>query len=48
MEELDQKEANRLRKEIDSVQSRFFHLLSITSIVMMVLAAGFVLRLFPS
>ena len=47
MEELDQKEANRLRKEIDSVQSRFFHLLSITSIVMMVLAAGFVLRLFP-
>ena len=46
-EELDQKEVNRLRNEIDSVQSRFFHLLSITSIVMMVLAAGFVLRLFP-
>jgi len=47
MEELDQKEVDRLRSEIDSVQSRFFHLLSITSIVMMVLAGGFVLRLFP-
>ena len=47
MEELNQKEVSRLRKEIDSVQSRFFHLLSITSVVMMVLAAGFVLRLFP-
>lgn len=47
MEELDHKEVNKLRKEIDSVQSRFFHLLSITSVVMMVLAAGFVLRLFP-
>ena len=47
MEELNQKEVSRLRKEIDSVQSRFFHLLSITSVVMMVLAGGFVLRLFP-
>lgn len=47
MEENDQKEVIRIRTEIDSVQSRFFHLLSITSIVMMVLAAGFVLRLFP-
>jgi diguanylate cyclase (GGDEF)-like protein len=47
MEELDQKEVSRLRSEIDSVQSRFFHLLSITLVVMMVLASGFVLRLFP-
>ena len=47
MEELNQEEVSRLRSEIESVQSRFFHLLSITSIVMMVLAAGFILRLFP-
>jgi len=50
MEELslqDQQEVSRLKTEIDSVQSRFFHLLSITSVVMLVLAAGFVLRLFP-
>ncbi len=47
MEELNQQEVSRLRKEIDSVQSRFFHLLSITLVVMMVLASGFVLRLFP-
>ncbi len=50
MEELsvqDRQEVSRLKREIDSVQSRFFHLLSITSAVMLVLAAGFVLRLFP-
>jgi diguanylate cyclase (GGDEF)-like protein len=50
MEELNQQDpqyVNRLRSEIDSVQSRFFHLLSITSGVMLVLAGGFVLRLFP-
>jgi diguanylate cyclase (GGDEF)-like protein len=47
MEETNQEDVNRLRTEIDSVQSRFFHLLSITLVVMMVLASGFVLRLFP-
>jgi diguanylate cyclase (GGDEF)-like protein len=47
MEEQNQKEVSRLKKEIDSVQSRFFHLLSITSVVMMVLAVGFVLRIVP-
>jgi len=47
MEELNQKEVSRLRNEIDSVQSRFFRLLSITSVVMLVLAAGFVLRILP-
>ena len=47
MEEHHQREVNQLRQEIDSVQSRFFHLLSITLVVMMVLACGFVLRLFP-
>jgi diguanylate cyclase (GGDEF)-like protein len=47
MEQLDTKEVSRLQSEIESVQSRFFHLLSITTIVMLVLAGGFVLRLFP-
>ncbi|MBZ5573712.1 MAG: GGDEF domain-containing protein [Acidobacteriia bacterium] len=47
MQELDSKELRKLRKEIDSVQGRFFHLLSITVVVMLVLAAGMVLRLFP-
>lgn len=47
MEEINQKEVSRLRKEIDSVHSRFFRLLSITSAVMLVLAGGFVMRVMP-
>jgi diguanylate cyclase (GGDEF)-like protein len=47
MEELNQKEVSRLRNEIDSVQSRFFNLLSITTVVMLVLAGGLVIRIFP-
>lgn len=47
MEELSHKDVSGLRKEIDSVQSRVFHLLTITLVVMMVLAGGFVLRVFP-
>jgi diguanylate cyclase (GGDEF)-like protein len=41
------REAGIIRKEIDSVQGRFFQLLSITTSVMVVLAAGMALRIFP-
>jgi diguanylate cyclase (GGDEF)-like protein len=41
------REARSIRKEIDSVQGRFFQLLSITTFVMVVLAAGMALRIFP-
>jgi diguanylate cyclase (GGDEF)-like protein len=47
MQELNSQETRRLRKEIDSVQGRFFQLLSITIAVMLALAAGIVLGIFP-
>jgi diguanylate cyclase (GGDEF)-like protein len=47
MSELNRKELLKLRGEIDSVQGRFFGLLSITVGMMLVLACGFVLRVFP-
>ena len=47
MVETNLEEVRKLRKEIDSVQSRFFRLLSITTLVMLALAGGLVIRLFP-
>lgn len=47
MQELNTRELRRLRKDIDSVQGRFSHLLSITIFTMLVLAIGIVLRVFP-
>jgi len=44
---IDNSELERLRKEIDSVQGRYFHLLSLTVLVMLVLAAGILLRTYP-
>lgn len=38
---------HKLRSEINSVQGKYFHLLSITVLVMLALAAGIVLRVFP-
>jgi len=47
MQEIHTQELRNLRKEIDSVQGRFFHLLSITTVVMLALAGGIFLRVFP-
>ena len=47
MEELNSTDLQKLREEIDSVQGRFSHLLSLTIFVMLALAAGIVLRVFP-
>jgi diguanylate cyclase (GGDEF)-like protein len=47
MQELHSQELEQLRQDIDSVQGRFSHLLSVTIIVMLALAAGIVLRVFP-
>jgi len=47
MQELQSQELQQLRQDIDSVQGRFSHLLSVTIIVMLALAAGIVLRIFP-
>jgi diguanylate cyclase (GGDEF)-like protein len=41
------KETGALRKEIDSLQGRFFQLLSITTLVMLALATGMALRMLP-
>jgi diguanylate cyclase (GGDEF)-like protein len=40
-------ELRRLRKEIDSVQGHYSHLISLTVLVMLVLAAGILLRIYP-
>jgi diguanylate cyclase (GGDEF)-like protein len=47
MAERTRREAGKIRTEIDSIQSRFFHLLSITILVMLALATGMALRMFP-
>jgi diguanylate cyclase (GGDEF)-like protein len=47
MQELNSRELQRLRKDIDSVQGRFSHLLSITIFMMLLLAAGMALRVIP-
>ncbi|MGO9124344.1 MAG: GGDEF domain-containing protein [Terriglobales bacterium] len=47
MQELNNQELQTLRKDIDSVTGRFSHLLSITILVMLALAAGIVLRALP-
>jgi hypothetical protein len=44
MQAFDTEESVRLRKNIDSVQGRYAHLLSLTVLVMLLLAAGIVLR----
>lgn len=44
---LDSGELPRLRQEIDSIQGSYFHLLSLTVLVMMVLTAGILLRIYP-
>lgn len=41
------REAPKIRKEIESIQSRLFQLMSITILVMMVLATGLALRIVP-
>lgn len=41
------REAGKIRKEIDSIQSRFFQLWSMTIFVMLALATGMALRMFP-
>lgn len=41
------REAGKIRSEIDSIQSRFFHLLSITTLVMLALATGMAIRVLP-
>lgn len=45
--QLDGGELRRLRKEIDSVQGHYSHLISLTVLVMLVLAAGILLRIYP-
>ncbi|MGB7586595.1 MAG: GGDEF domain-containing protein [Terriglobales bacterium] len=47
MQDLNSQELQTLRKRIDSVTGRFSHLLSITILVMVALAAGIVLRVLP-
>ena len=47
MQEIDNQELHTLRDEIDSVQGRYSHLLTITVVVMLVITAGMVLRIFP-
>jgi diguanylate cyclase (GGDEF)-like protein len=47
MQPLDTGELRRLRKEIDSVQGHYSHLLSVTVLVMLVLTAGILLRAYP-
>jgi|HubBroStandDraft_6_1064221.scaffolds.fasta_scaffold432035_2 diguanylate cyclase (GGDEF)-like protein len=47
MQEINNQELQSLRKDIDSVTGRFSHLLSITILVMLALAAGIVVRVLP-
>ena len=47
MPDIDHNELQRLRKEIDSVQGHYFHLLSLTVFVMLALALGILLRSYP-
>jgi diguanylate cyclase (GGDEF)-like protein len=47
MQPLENGDLQRLRKEIDSVQGHFSHLLSLTVLVMLVLATGILLRIYP-
>jgi diguanylate cyclase (GGDEF)-like protein len=47
MGEHSRREVGSIRKEIDSVQGRFFQLLSITTFVMLALATGMALRISP-
>jgi len=47
MQELSNDQLEKLRRDINSVQGRFFHLLSVTVVVMLVLAVGMLLRVFP-
>ncbi|MFY9562412.1 MAG: GGDEF domain-containing protein [Terriglobales bacterium] len=47
MPPLETADLQRLRKEIDSVHGHYFHLLSLTVLVMLVLAAGILLRVYP-
>lgn len=47
MPENNSPELQRLRNEIDSVQGHYAHLLSLTVLVMLVLAAGILLRTYP-
>jgi diguanylate cyclase (GGDEF)-like protein len=47
MPAFDTGESTRLRKSIDSVQGRYYHLLSLSVFVMLLLAAGIVLRVYP-
>lgn len=47
MAERVRRETQKIRKEIDSIQSRFFQLLLITIFVMLALATGMALRILP-
>lgn len=47
MAERVRRETGKIRSEIDSIQSRFFHLLSITTLVMLALATGMAIRVLP-
>lgn len=47
MQEPDNQQLSEIRRDIDAVQGRSSHLLSITIVVMLVLAIGMVLRVFP-
>ena len=47
MAERVRRETVKIRSEIDSIQSRFFHLLSITTLVMLALATGMAIRVLP-
>jgi len=47
MAERVRREPRKIRKEIDSIQSRFFQLLLMTIFVMLALAAGMALRVLP-
>jgi len=47
MAAIDTNELERLRREIDSVQGRYFHLLSLTVFVMLMLAFAILLRTYP-
>jgi diguanylate cyclase (GGDEF)-like protein len=47
MQALSTEESQRLQQEISSIQGRYSHLLSLTVTVMLVLAAGILLRVYP-
>lgn len=47
MQGLSTEESQRLQQEISSIQGRYSHLLSLTVTVMLVLAAGILLRVYP-